>query len=101
MPDRDYGSFHLIDSGVPHSGAISLRIRRSASISEVFRTISRQTRLEQLLICTVKMVGDRSFLGQTRKERGSAWRRFILTTALGLMLKLGNTITRREWEEDH
>ena len=39
MTDRDYGSFNLIDTGVPHEGAIALGIGRSASISEVFRTI--------------------------------------------------------------
>ena len=39
MPDRDYGSFHLIDTGVLHAGAIALGIGRSASVSEVFRTI--------------------------------------------------------------
>ena len=30
------------------------------------------------------------------KGRSSAWRRFILTTELGLIFKLGNTITSRE-----
>ena len=39
VPNEDYGSFHLIDTGLPHPGAIALSIRRSASISEVFRTI--------------------------------------------------------------
>ena len=39
MTDRDYGRFNLIDTGVPHAGAIALGIGRSASISEVFRTI--------------------------------------------------------------
>ena len=38
VPDLDYG-FHLIDTGVPHAGAIALGIGRSASISEVFLTI--------------------------------------------------------------
>ena len=40
VPDRDDGSFHLIDAGVPHEGAIALGIGRSASISEMFRTTS-------------------------------------------------------------
>ena len=39
VPDRDYGSFYVIDTDVPHAGAIALDIGRSASISEVFRTI--------------------------------------------------------------
>ena len=47
------------------------------------------------------MVDHRSFLSQTRRERRSAWRRFILTVVLGLIFKLGNTIAGREWEEDH